>query len=343
MVDPSALSFPASGTVAAWQRQLAPWQPAALWVGHHFFHRVETLVAMTAPKSLDRLAALILQALSLEKEPASVARLQQRLHLPEAMLRQSVEQLRAEGLVEPRCISLTDSGRAALAEGVYPRRTWQRGQFAFLERLEETGRRAGPPHFFPLDARDAAVWSAAPPFDQTWLCTALGQSAVWKQRWGFPLSVQALADSAPPEVPAWQRVTLVRPEHTLAALLISQTGPERRLLAFVPQHGGGALSTSSPFFDVAVEMHDEVQELTPEPSEGDVQAAWTAWCSRRGILSALALACPCRLDGLALIVQAPPLLLHELRGKGLDTDYEEWLLLGAGPMRRAAHLQIVTT
>jgi hypothetical protein len=341
MVDPSALSFPASGTLAAWRQQLAPWQPAALWAGHLFYHRVETLVAMATPASIDRLAAMVLQALSLEKEGASLARLRQRLHLPEAMLNQTVQRLRSEELLTPCNLALTDAGRTAQAQGMYPRQAWQRAQFTFVERLDEAGRRAAPPHFLPIRAADAASWSGAPPFEQVWLSRAVEESSAWKETWDFPVAVRALADSVLSDVPAWQRVTLLSPQQITACLLVSQNGPIPRLLGFAAHGSMGPLHTSAPCFDLAARVREQLPEWTPEPNEGEVQAAWSAWCNGHGILPAHAVACPCLLEGLALRVQATPFVMHHLHVKHVGADQEEWLLIGGGPTRRVVQLQIV--
>ena len=343
MQDGSGLTFPTSDVLAGWWRQLAPLQPRALWAGHLFWQRVEALVQTSAAAPLERGTKLYLQAFALGANHAAldpVQRLRERVHLPEAMVRQALHALRQDGLVTRDLTGLTELGKAALSNGTLVRPHWQRRQFAFVERLDESCQRVSLPQHLALGATPAASWPTAPPWDDQALRHCLGQSAAWKQACGFPLDVQALADGAPQGVPVWQRVTVVRPERTLTALV--SVGPEggERWLGCAARGDTGGLTSTSPFFTLSVETRALVPELAPEPRAGDLSRAWQAWCAGHGVTTPAVAACACQLDGMTLKVQAPMLLHHELRAKLDGLEAPPWLLLGSGPVRRAAQVHL---
>ena len=75
-----------SKTLAAWSRQLAVYQPTALWVGHLFVHRLEALAQVIRAEPIQEpLPLLLLRAVALESSQgpaaAMVQRLDERLHL----------------------------------------------------------------------------------------------------------------------------------------------------------------------------------------------------------------------------------------------------------------------
>lgn len=343
MLDVSALKFPASGALADWVKHLAPFQPSALWAGHLFWHRVEALVQTTPPHALDRFSLLILQALALDA-PAhgddALRKLRQRLHFPEAMLRQTLSALAGDGLVAPEFTGLTPLGRAALQDGSYARPHWQRRQFTFAERLDASGQRAAAPQALPLGALAGSAWTNPLAWDDACLRDALKRDDAWKESCGFPSDVVALADAAPPDVPAWQRVTLVRPEK--AAVILARCDPDAQLLGFATQ--GKPAPAPIPFMQLPeramAPANSLVSEWTPEPTDDDVRSAWQEWCRGRGVRTPLAESCPCRVEGLTLGVQAPVVVLHEMRAPPGGRDVDEWLLLGHGPMRRAVQIKV---
>ena len=342
MLDVSALAFPASGVLAGWQRQLAPRQPRALWIGHLFFQRVETLVQSATLEPLDRFTALLLEALALAEtipSPDVMSNLCGRLHFPEAVLRHALRSLEENGLFASDHMKLTAAGRQALVQGTFARPQWQRRSFSFLERWDEQGRRVAPPDFLPVEAAPAAPWSAAPPWDNAWLGDRLGQSAAWKQASGFPQDVRALADAAPAAIPLWQRVTVVRPERLLAALALVGPAPAAQLLGFGARLAGN-LPSLTPFLQLGEEGRARWPELAPEPTAQEVQSAWLLWCQRQGVTTPLAELCPCHVTDLELRVQVPALLVHELRGRRSGSAGPEWLVLGAGPVRRAVQIHV---
>src|SRR5207247_10026947 len=70
-------------------------------------------------------------------------------------------------------------------------------------------------------------------------------------------------------------------------------------------------------------------------------SAWLLWCQGQGVTTPLAESCPCQVTGLELRVQAPALLVHELRGRRSGSVSPEWLVLGAGPVRRAVTITVI--
>lgn len=344
MVDLSALKFPASGALADWAKQLAPFQARALWAGHLFWHRVEALVQTTVPHTLDRFALLILKALALEA-PAdgedALKKLRQRLHFPDAMLRQTLLALAHEGLVAQDLAGLTALGRSAANDGSYPRRHWQRRQFTLVERLDAAGQRVAAPQVLPLGALAGSAWTNPAAWDDASLRDGLQRDTAWKQCCGFPLDVVALADAAPPDVPSWQRVTVVRPEK--AAVILARCGPESRLLGFVAQAKSGTATPAAPFMQLPSEAVSLIPELTPEPTDEDLRSAWLGWCRDHGVRTPLVESCPCHVEGLALHAQVPVVVLHEMRTQQCGLEGQEWLVLGNGPMRRAVQVKVTAT
>src|SRR5438105_3566534 len=98
MTAVSPLVFPGSRSLASWWKQLAPFQPLALWTGHLLLHRVEALATVHLLSPLDRIFLFVLRALGLAGK-SSLQDLDQRLHLGIAVLRQLLRHLENEQLV----------------------------------------------------------------------------------------------------------------------------------------------------------------------------------------------------------------------------------------------------
>src|SRR5439155_6920367 len=99
MTAVSALAFPGSRILAGWWKQLAPFQPRKLWVGHLFIHHVEALVTLSRDSCCDDLTRFVLKALALCPF-GSVAEADERLHLGRSFLLQLLHRLQAEGLLQ---------------------------------------------------------------------------------------------------------------------------------------------------------------------------------------------------------------------------------------------------
>jgi len=344
MTSASSLAFPGSRTLAGWWRQLLPHHPAAIAVGHLFFHRLEASVAVSRLKSLDRFSRLLLEALELELARAAtnkelLTRLQARSHLEPAILHQILRRLQVEGLVDmsDRWVP-TPLGRHGLQHGHYPRETTERRVFHFLERCDAVGQRTGPPHFLNLRGIHAAPWhaNAAHAFDAAWLRQCLDQPEEWKQTRGFPVDVvRVLEQPAPGEdASAWQRVLVDHPGQALAVLVLAGDADSPRVLGFAARQEGWQLHMTEPL----LVLERGWEELFPEligPALDVLDRAWRGWAQAHGIPET-----EMRVLGLAghrLQMQAPASAVARLRAIKGDT----WLLLGAGHLRPALQLEFV--
>src|SRR5438067_13261179 len=159
----SAPAFPGSRVLAGWWRQLTPYRPEEVWVAHLALHRVEALVELTHPCHPDPFTLLVLGALRLEHTHTpgagpvgdALRRLDERLHLGPALLRQILRALRAEGLAAENGTGgwgLTALGEQALQGGEYPQRTQERRSVHFVQ-PRDNGPGASP-HFLNLNSHD---------------------------------------------------------------------------------------------------------------------------------------------------------------------------------------------
>ncbi len=135
MTAAAALAFPGGRTLAGWWRQLAPWQPRNLWVGHLLLHRVEALVRLTRQMPLASLDHSLLQAMRVVRVPTAQA-LDECLRLGRQVLGQLLGQLGKSGLAEHNSAghwTPTVLGGAALTTGHYAATSHERRAFYFRE------------------------------------------------------------------------------------------------------------------------------------------------------------------------------------------------------------------
>ena len=92
------LVFPSSRVLAGWWRQLAPFAPQALAVGHLLLHHVEALVQTERRTPLDPLARFVLRALI--SAPLSLDDLEERLHIGRQLVRRVLGELTTADLVQ---------------------------------------------------------------------------------------------------------------------------------------------------------------------------------------------------------------------------------------------------
>ncbi len=346
MTVASPLVFPGSRTLASWWKQLAPFQPQALWTGHLLLHRVEALTALQLVAPVDPICSFLLKALALTGR-ASLSDLEQNLHLGRPLLRQLLRHLETEHLIAPEeteTWSLTSLGRQALEQGSYQRIRTERRAFYFVE----SELPPQPPHFLSFRGQPATLaWPLLDGwrFEPKQLQDCLAQPVAWKQRFGFPLDVQQIlgADPAAPTASAWQRVILDHPERMVAAMVLAPAGDgHERLLGFSVQPEGWILQNAEPAFTVEAGWQEVFPDLAADPSLEQWRQAWRAWCQPRGLPIAEVDACILERHAYQLRVQAPPRLVERLRAARSDVfKGDAWLLGGTGRLRPAVQLELV--
>jgi hypothetical protein len=342
------LAFPGGRVLAGWWKLLTPLHPRALWVGTLLLHHVEALVCVPQPARLDPLPLFALKALALAPGE-SLERLNDRLHLGSALLRQLVVQLEGERLIaaeEGGAWSLTAAGRAALANGEYLRDVDERRVFHFAE-PEQSDR---PPAFLRLrDRRAPEPWPASDNwhFDVAVLQDAVRRPAAWKERHGFPADVREVllpAEGGPPfpEPPPWQRVVLDYPEYlTVVLVLVPAPVGGDQLLGFAVRREGWELEAGEPVF-AQPDGAALIADLAVEPTADDWRQAWRAWCQPRGLPTAEVEACVLEPAGWRLRVLASGKLIDRLRSARSDAlKGEAWLIAGTSRLRAAARLELV--
>src|SRR5262249_55235975 len=150
---------------------------------------IEALVTLTRPRRLDRFGRFVLQALRQEaarRAPGDLlTRLDDRLHVGRAVLRQALRALAAEGLVRaggPGGWGVTAAGEGAAERGEFTRAEQERRGFHFV-----APRRDGdPPHYVDLNSHGGLPSPAeeATPFDVDALRASVARPAEWKERYG---------------------------------------------------------------------------------------------------------------------------------------------------------------
>lgn len=348
----ASLAFPGSRALAGWWRQLAPYHPEAVWVGHLALHRVEALVDLAHPYPVDRFRLFVLQAVSqgVPGKPAPSAEehlthLDGRFHVGRPLLRQVLRSLEAERLVVTHGEGgwlLTREGQEALERGEYVQTTQERRGFHFVE-----PRRPGDvPHYLNLNSHSGApepATESGPPFDISTLEACVARPQEWKERYGFPTDVRAVPGIPADPAAAWRHIIVARPEYLAAALVpITDEREGRRLLGFAARQDGWSLQTSEPAFVVRQSWHELFPELTARPASEAWRQAWAQWCRPRDLPEGEVSACIIEPEGARLVVRAPARLIERLRAVRSDAlKGEAWVLVGDGPLRRAALLDLI--
>jgi hypothetical protein len=363
MTGASSLAFPASRKLAGWWRQLAPYQPRSLWVGHLVFHQVEALVRLTHLTHPDAVTLFLLRALALDelKGPAdqvgpldTIDRLDRRLHLGRQIMGPALRELAAAGLAQSvgdGPWTLTPLGRHALEHGAYPRPAYERRTFHFLESgMEGTG---GTYHFLDLHHPSSTSLPVAEGqgFDVHALQGCLTQPPEWKRAHGFPGEVEEIVraapgpekpeDQAPAGPPLWQRVILDRPEMVLVVLVQTTSDGMKRLLALAVRQDGWVLQTGEPVFTLGQDWPTVFPDLADGPPLEAWRQVWQEWSESRGLPPAEVEACTLEREGVRLCITAPTSLIERLRATRSDAlKGETWLLAGAGRIRAAALVEL---
>jgi hypothetical protein len=352
MTAASPQVFPGSRVLAGWWRQLAPYQPRALWLGHFLLHRVEALLEVAGRAELDRFSRLVVQLLG--TAPAqTVPDLDARLHLGPQVLGRVLSQLQGAGLADRSGggWAATDLARQVVEHGAYTRVGYERRVLHFLDRPG-----AAAPPLLPL--RRPFEAPCPPPegwsFDPAWLDTCLRQPEEWKRQHGFPVEARRVlgleavngdagAVPAAEAIPAWQRVIVDRPEHLVAVLcLVAEEGEGERLLGFAVRPEGWVLEAAQPAFTLPADWRELFPEAADGPSADAWRQAWRAWCQPRSVPAAEVEACALERHEYRLRVAAPKRLTERLRAARSDAfKGEAWLLAGTGSVRGMALVELV--
>ncbi len=159
----SSLAYPGSRALAEWWRQISAYRPIRIWFGHLFLDRVEALVGLKRPYRPDTLSLLVLEALAIES-PATVERVESRLHVGIHLTGRLLHRLAANGLIAPasRGWALAEQGKELLNGGTPLRPVNERRFFYFLD--NDSGHSA---HFVSFPPGIASPYSppTARPFD----------------------------------------------------------------------------------------------------------------------------------------------------------------------------------
>ena len=248
----------------------------------------------------------------------------------------------------PLSFSLTALGQAALEKGQYPKLLWQRREFVFGEQLLPDGQRLQPPHFVPLTGGSGAAWQPdkGTRFDLAWLRQCPAQPGAWKERFGFPGDVQSIADPAANEAhgspPAWQRVSVDRPERLLIALIAVGPGPQgERLLAFSARQEGWELRGDRLIMDLPGPARLGSPALCPATDAAPWTRIWQAWCRTRNLPAAEVQECVLKPNGYRLTIHVPDSLHRRLATAKSDLlTGNSWLLSDEGYIRSAVQVQV---
>jgi hypothetical protein len=298
-------------------------------------HRLEALARTDRPAAADQFQRLVLEAVELSAGRRDD--LTRRLHLNEALVRATLDDLQSAGLIRGGITwSLTAAGRQARAEGDYARPVLERRLFHFLD--------AAPaePHFLPLNLSAGQNGPPGDPaaFDPAHLHRAAAQPDDWKRRHGFPVEVREVFDLAgdPADAPArWRRVVLDRRLRFLAVLAVLPGEDGERARGYVGKPEGGPLAVGEPAFDLPNDG-SAFPETATAPDAEAWRPAWRAWCQPRSVPAEGA---PLERAGHLLRVRLRPDALEQLRSARNEVSRgETWLLTGGGRVQCAAQLEL---
>jgi hypothetical protein len=342
MTVPSEASFPGSRVLAGWWRELISVRPRSLWIGHFVLHRLEGLVRAFSPVTVGRLETLLLRFLqssaSIESEPRW-----ERLSLNPVLLLRISHGLATEGLATrlgDRTWKLTPKGIQAITDGKRDRMRDERRVFSFVSTLG--GESA---HFIRLLSEPPAAVAAAlanPRFNPALYQACFTQSAEWKKRFGFPENVSAASGLNEPES-TWRGLIIDHAASIALALVgTREESADGGLLGFWTGPAEWMLQSEQPAFRLAIGWQDVFPTLESVPAPDDWRRAWRSWCQARGLPASDVERCSLSLEDCRLAVHVPRRLLERLQALRSDAlKGEAWVVAGAGPVRRAASLEVI--
>jgi len=343
----SSLIFPGSKTLAGWWRQLAPYQPQALWVAYAFVHRIDAPVSVLCDRPVEPLTLLLLQAMNLECKGGNhqagvpLADLEDRLRLPAPMVQRMLLDIEDVGFIARTGLNswqTTPAGQQALSHKHAPVNVRARRVFPFLERLDAGGQRAAHAHFLPIGECVHVGWQVDDThrFESRWLAESIAQPAEWKKMLQFPQDVTALHNEPADD---GSHVIIDRPERVLLALI--RAGAAGELLGFAIKVDGWLLFDRTPAVRLPQGADRVWPDLAQAPPIGVWQETWRDWCRQRQMPASEVDNCTLTFHAPRLEVQAPSRLMQRLHASRSDLfKGETWLLVGDGYTRLAAQLTI---
>jgi hypothetical protein len=299
---------------------------------HLLLHRVEALVETTNCSSLDLLAQHLLVRIRQAAAPTTTMALANHLDLDPELVEALLARLLANGRIETtgdRSFQAVGNGAGAAA---FPYQR-ERRVFYFVD--------ARPPFFLALPSD--ATWPVHAPsawrFDLASLRACLERPDAWKQGHRFPTEVRQLVWPLASDDPDhWRAVPLDRAEQTLLLLVETEEGHLQGLRVH-PENW--ALSA-----DVVLDVppsSELVGLLKGEARQEDWRQAWQGWCQQRGVTAAESDGCRLEPGGGRLLIRGSQRLLDRLRQSRSDIlRGDTWLFAGAGRVRQAAVVDLVT-
>jgi hypothetical protein len=360
----AALAYPGSRALAEWWRHIASYRPQVVWVAHLLLYRVEALVRLARPYRPEDLALLALEAVAIDS-PATLERVESRLHLGIQLTGRILCRLAADGVVEftEAGWALTRSGKRLVGGETVVQAASERRSFYFIDNGSHS-----LSHFLAL-APGLATPCSAPnlvAMDLSALTKCVEQPMDWKVRHGFPLDVHEVVllkkessrllspesadsssnaarqpDPAEARIPPWQRVAVVHPESVILLLASVPSADGVGLIGFAVQQKGWMLQGKEPI-RLSQGWREAMPRLAEPLSTEGWRQAWNAWARSTGLPTAQTAGCPLECQGHRLVATVPSAVFGRLRAARSEAlKGEVWLLAGDDRVRQAAQLQIV--
>jgi hypothetical protein len=337
MTVPQAAVFPSGRIIAGWWKQLAAYQPRAIWVGKLRIEQLEAACQIRGEQALSGLDRILLGNLEADS-PWALSQLDQRLGLGAPFLSELIGQLHARGLAEPSSAGycLSHLGRTALTSGVASALRTEPRSFWYVS-VEPSVPPCFIHHVVPeaCQAHGSAVsGETARGLLQHWL----NEPAEWKKARGFPLEVESLSQG---ETDSEQSRALVRFFVLHAAVITGADGAGANWSrAFAYQPAGWTL-TGAPVFELAAAWEDTQLHGSADLSLESVRDAWQHYRSQRSLTAPALDSCSLEVHGNRVRLVAAREVLEPLRSLRNDiAKGEAWLLVGKGDIRRALQLEL---
>lgn len=323
--------LPAPRTVAAWWTTLAPLGPTALLAGWFTVLRTEVLVEASVLVPLDPITSAVLAVVA-TADGMTAAAVDRILRLGEPRVRSALAAASHLGYVttESTRLTLTDTGRAALANGLAtPSRS--RRRFAFRD-----GHSLPLPDPGPLLVGPTQTTTLGMGTGWQLVVDATARSPQWKADAQFSTDferVVAASELSGPE--RWRAVPAEGTDAFAAVIVSTQAGDVAGFVAAAPDW----VLASVPTFEFRGEAASAAfPELFGAASEDDVRGAWLSWAKSRTVPLEPATV---SLNGHTLTVTVSAEFRDWLQANRADVFAGgTWVWIGEGEVRRAAVLDI---